>query len=336
MSGRKAGYKSGGAEPHRAGHTADGAEKHGFGQRRRRRSPIFWLIPLLALTGMFASGALFMKDFLRYQEARSAYAKINAEYVQFEEGAVNGEQTLAVPQTRQAADGSAGEQADSAARTTTLTDGAGRTSLRSGLQGLPEGMEPPKLRIDFAGLQKLNPDLACVIYIPALSLCYPVAYSQDNQDYLHKSFQGKDSFAGSIFYDALSQKAFNGENTFIFGHNMKDGSMFGSLKKLAAQPELWEKNPYIYCYTAEAVYCYRMFAYYRTLETSVSYQDFEGDSGYDAYLAHVESESLNKTAADGVDFANRPSLLSLSTCSGSSGDLRFLLHGVLVEVAAAN
>ena len=211
----------------------------------------------------------------------------------------------------------------------------------------------PDLKINYDNLMKINGDFVGVIYLPALDLCYPVAHSKDNKDYLDTSFEGKKLFAGCIFLDSYAHPDFTDYNSFIFGHNMKDGSMFGSLKRMLKEregTELCEKDPYIYIYTPEKVLKYHIFSYtliatddpgydfaYNDVETSwFNRPDLtpQLESVYDRYVKEAQERSEyipSETEAD--DFAARPKLLSLSTCSGYGHVKFFLLHSALIGEA---
>ena len=170
--------------------------------------------------------------------------------------------------------------------------------------------------------------MACVLYVPALDMTYPVVYSKDNEDYLHKTFEGKYNFAGCIFYDYLSERNFKGYNTFIFGHNMKNGSMFGSLKAIYKKggEDLIADNPHIYIYTRDKVIEYNIFAYYTTAADSYSYTEVTSDDEYDDYISYIKRSSM-VDIPEGLSFEERPALLTLSTCAGQAGSgRRFVVH----------
>jgi|GEM_PF-699359 len=119
----------------------------------------------------------------------------------------------------------------------------------------------PALEADYAGLRSMNSDFVGVLYFPALEMCYPVAHSHDNLEYLKRTFSGSFNASGCIFLDRYDSPSMDDQFTLIFGHNMKNGTMFGSLKKLAQDKSLCENDPYFYIYTTEGVYVYRIFAY---------------------------------------------------------------------------
>ncbi len=101
-----------------------------------------------------------------------------------------------------------------------------RRQKKAGTQGedsvsLPYILEEP--------LREMNPEYCFWIYIPDTRINYPVARHRDNQFYLSHRFDGNKGVCGSIFADC-GEEPFNGPETLIYGHNMKDGTMFADLK----------------------------------------------------------------------------------------------------------
>ena len=94
--------------------------------------------------------------------------------------------------------------------------------------------EPP-LAVDFESLKAINPDVKGWLYIEALDISYPVVQGPDNDTYLHTTYEGTSNFAGSIFLDYQNQDDFSDGNTIVYGHNMKNLSMFGKLKQMKEQ-----------------------------------------------------------------------------------------------------
>ena len=87
--------------------------------------------------------------------------------------------------------------------------------------------------VDFDGLQAINEDIIAWLRVGALDLSYPVTQAEDNDYYLHRTFRREDNFAGCIFLDYLNEPDFSDQNSIIYGHNMKNGSMFGTLSHFA-------------------------------------------------------------------------------------------------------
>lgn len=94
-----------------------------------------------------------------------------------------------------------------------------------------EEVEETVPRIDFDGLRGINGDIVAWIQIPGIGVDYPVVQGRDNEHYLHYTFDGKANKAGSIFLDYRNRADFTDSKMILYGHNMKDGSMFSNLKK---------------------------------------------------------------------------------------------------------
>ncbi len=189
----------------------------------------------------------------------------------------------------------------------------------------------PLITIDHEQLSSINEDYVAWLYFPAMEIAYPVVKETTGNEYLYKTFEGTSNKAGCIFEDILSDENFCGMHDIVFGHNMKNGSMFGKLKQLYNKPEtaaLIDSNPYIYVYTKDHVYQYRVFAYYRTVVGSSAYSVVENKSQYDEFIKFIEPQTTYKIPDD-ISFKDYPSILTLSTCSGQSGSgRRFVIHSV--------
>ena len=93
------------------------------------------------------------------------------------------------------------------------------------------GADTCPVQVDFDALARINPDVKAWIYIKGTGINYPIVQTTDNTSYLHRTFEGKDSFIGAIFLDAGCEADFSSENSIVYGHNLKNGQMFGMLKK---------------------------------------------------------------------------------------------------------
>ncbi len=192
----------------------------------------------------------------------------------------------------------------------------------------------PLLEIDYTALQAENDDFSAILSIPVLQLQYPIVHSKDNNDYLHITFEGRENFAGCIFLDCDASADYSDRNSMIYGHNMKNGSMFGTLKRFRKEAGLCDADPYIYLYREDGVRKYRIFSYYLTREGSSAYHVVHSDVDYDGYVAAAVKNSVyQEYDSHAIDFAERPDLITLSTCAGrSGGSERFVVHAALVDV----
>ena len=117
------------------------------------------------------------------------------------------------------------------------------------------------LQVDFNKLEEINPDVIAWIEIPGLEISYPVVQGRDNDYYLHHLITGENHKSGSIFMDFHNQEDLSDRNSIIYGHNMKDGSMFGTLDQYQSQA-LYRNYPYFYMYVTGYIYEYQIFSCY--------------------------------------------------------------------------
>lgn len=186
----------------------------------------------------------------------------------------------------------------------------------------------PLLTIDFDSLEAINSDVVAWLYFPCLDISYPVVKENTINEYVHLTFDRKVNKAGCIFEDVLSDSEFRGMHDIVFGHNMRNGSMFGALKKLYASggEDILKDNPYVYVYTRDYVFQYRVFGFYNTRVGSEAYKVVETKESYDELLDFIQHSSTYQRPEE-ADFSQYPSLLTLSTCSGKSGSgRRFVVH----------
>lgn len=110
---------------------------------------------------------------------------------------------------------------------------------------------------DYEKLHGINNDLVCILSIPSLGLKYPVVQSKDNTKYLNLTFEGNKNPAGCLFMDYENTPNLTDPNTYIYGHNMKDGSMFGSLKKITGN-DFDKSGTQAYLTTEDGIYSYSL------------------------------------------------------------------------------
>lgn len=190
--------------------------------------------------------------------------------------------------------------------------------------------EKTVFRVDFEKLQKINADaIAWIRFDEPSKISYPVVKGEDNSEYLKKTFEGKKNAAGALFADAYNNSDFSDRNTFIYGHNMKNGSMFGQLRKYKSF-DFCKENPYFYIYTPDGKETtYQVFAVGIVEDTDVSYNKFfENNEEYLQYLKYLKSVSRYDT---GVEVTEQSQIVSLSTCTNVTETQRLLVHGVKIS-----
>ncbi|MCD7812667.1 MAG: class B sortase [Lachnospiraceae bacterium] len=185
--------------------------------------------------------------------------------------------------------------------------------------------------IDFASLKEVNSDIVGWLKVRAIDLSYPVVQGEDNDYYLHQSFEQEYLFAGCLFVNYENESDFSDQNTIIYGHNMKNGSMFGSLKKLRDE-DVFSKSKYFWVFTEDIIYQYRIFSARVVNSVGQTYQIVFSEEEFEEFLttAMENSEVDNST----VSVSTEDKVVTLSTCTGDSST-RFVVQGKLVQMYAS-
>ncbi len=190
--------------------------------------------------------------------------------------------------------------------------------------------------IDFDKLQEKNSDIYAWILIPGTQINYPILQSTGDEDddfYLMHNLDKSKGYPGCIYTQKRNSLDFTDRNTVIYGHNMKDGTMFASLHDYEEEVFLTE-HPFIYIYTPEGKLTYQIFAVYTAGNVNLLdyYGDFENTAAYQQYLTEVESQygedgAIIDTTVS-VDASDR--IITLSTCLGVDTE-RFLVQAKLIS-----
>ena len=183
--------------------------------------------------------------------------------------------------------------------------------------------------IDFAGLEEINEDCVAWIYIEDTAINYPVVQGSDNSYYLKHLIDGKWNSAGCIFLDSRVDSDISDRHSIIYGHHMKDGTMFSGLTKYKKQ-DYYEAHPAGLLITPEQTYRIEFFAgYVVSVEDSAWKIGFESDEEFETWIKEAKQRSWFESP---LSPAVTDRILSLSTCSYEFDNARFVLHAILVEV----
>ena len=140
--------------------------------------------------------------------------------------------------------------------------------------------------VDFEKLLEMNSDVVGWIRFDEPSeINYPVVQGRDNEEYLKRTFEANTNKLGTLFVDVNNPGDFSGRNTFIYGHNMKNGSMFAQLLKYK-DDSFYKEHPYFYIYTPDGkVRTYEIFSAGVVKDTSDSYiMDYADDAAFQTYI----------------------------------------------------
>lgn len=195
-----------------------------------------------------------------------------------------------------------------------------------------DGQWSDDIQISFEALKKENPDIIAWIRFENLDdvhISYPVLYSGDNTKYLRSDIYGNYHIAGCIFLEGLNQPDFSDYHSIIYGHNMKNTTMFGDLKRYKNEEDFYDDNQYFRIYTEDKVYRYQIFSYHEVDEMSEVYTvGFGPDDEYQAFLDRMTESSLRDT---GIHPTKDSRVVTLSTCTKTGEDKRLAVHAVCVD-----
>ena len=194
----------------------------------------------------------------------------------------------------------------------------------------PNAQLKPPIEVDFDKLKSVNEDVVGWIYVDALpDISYPIVKGKDNQTYLHQTYEKNYNFAGTIFVDYENSGDFSDCNTLVYGHNMKNGSMFGHLKKFREDDKLYKQDKYFWILTPERNYRYEIITAYTTGVNSDTYTLFKGPGEeFEKYLETIKGYSEIQT--DDTDLTIKDKIVTLSTCTGNEST-RFVVQGKRVD-----
>lgn len=190
-----------------------------------------------------------------------------------------------------------------------------------------EDAEPP-IEVDWDEMKALNPDIIGYLHVDGMPvISYPILYSGDDEYYLHRDVNGEELYAGSIFLEALNSPDFADPNCLIYGHNMADGSKFGSLKFMDSQ-EKYDANPYFWILTPRGNYRYKIFSMFRTPATSDVYLVYSWHGS--SFLAWEKMWRESSDVKTDVPLTAQDRTVCLTTCT-SDENVRFVVFGKCVS-----
>lgn len=185
-----------------------------------------------------------------------------------------------------------------------------------------------KYDIDFAALKNHNPNTIAYLEVKGTNIDYIVVRGNDNSYYLRRTFDRTWNASGWIFADYRNDFDGSDKNIIIYGHNTKDGSMFGTLKNVLT--EEWrskKENRQIVLVTEQGTFLYEVFSTYTRDPEEYYITTYFGDSDFNQFINEMASRSNYNY---GVDLSDVKQILTLSTCSDDLAG-RVVLHAKLIE-----
>lgn len=170
--------------------------------------------------------------------------------------------------------------------------------------------------VDFAALQQQYPGVVAWLKMDDVNVSYPVVQGTDNDFYLSHDPSGADNIAGSIFADYRTKSLDTDLYALVYGHNMRDESMFGPLDDYVDESFYQKGTGAFYLYTPHGVYRYKIFAVNIVDANDEAYQmGFINTQVFSAFVKQLKENSMYDT---GVDVAGSDHVITLSTCSDTN------------------
>ena len=177
-------------------------------------------------------------------------------------------------------------------------------------------------KIDFKKLKSQNQDIAGWIYIRGTTIDYPIVQGKDNEEYLHQDFNKKKSSSGTIFLDNNCKKDFTSDNNIIYGHHMKNGTMFAQLLKFREKSFLKKHNEIMIFTPDRTIHLKVISAYAQKAQNKIPVT-FANDKQKKAYIKKIESMSEQTIKTSRI---NDSHIYTFVTCSYEVEDNRTYVH----------
>lgn len=177
-------------------------------------------------------------------------------------------------------------------------------------------------KIDFKKLKSQNQDIAGWIYIRGTTIDYPIVQGKDNEEYLHQDFNKKKSSSGTIFLDNNCKKDFTSDNNIIYGHHMKNGTMFAQLLKFREKSFLKKHNEIMIFTPDRTIHLKVISAYAQKAQNKIPVT-FANDEQKKAYIKKIESMSEQTIKTSMI---NDSHIYTFVTCSYEGEDNRTYVH----------
>jgi len=266
-------------------------------RRRRRKIMIRRAIFCAALIVFFVSATMLVKYLLDYRKGDKIYENV--------EQSVFNNDTPAKP-----------------------TSGNSNTSTDPSAAAAPESVL--LTNYDHDALLALNQHAVGYLQIPALNVLLPVVQGDDNDYYLSHAITGESSKNGTLFIDCRNLEGIESQNAIIYGHNMKNGSMFGSLNKFKdAKFFSTGDNKYMYFYIQDKIYKYEIYSVHETPATSSTYTtEFQSSDAFFTYINTMIQASLHENPVDVYDDSRT---ITLSTCTNDD-NTRLVIQAVRTDI----
>ena len=175
-------------------------------------------------------------------------------------------------------------------------------------------------------LKGINSDYKLWINIPNTVIDYPVVQGKDNEFYLENNFYNEPSIAGTIFLD-YGNDVLNDKNLILYGHNMRNGSMFADINKFK-EKEFFD-NGIIKINKDSKEYVYEIFSVFIESGNNINLKNsFMSDEEFNEYVNNLKEKSMYSRESENTTIS---SIITLYTCSYEFDEARTIVCASLIE-----
>ncbi len=311
------------------------------------RKKIYLLCAFVLIFAFLGCAAWIVKYFWDSYRDGEELEELRAEYIQETQGRADGMETAEnaagsgenasdahreSPESGQADPGEG--QGETGAGAETAESGQCFDAQGEGGRTYPglEGYDVPEKAIDFAGLQEDKcEDIYAWLTVPGTDVDYPVVqHPEDPSYYLRRDLDGSYATHGCIYTEYYNSKDWDDPNTVLYGHNMRNGTMFATLHNYE-DPVFFEEHPYVYIYSPGMTRVYRVFAAYEYTNVHLLLGfDMWDEEVFEEYLESIfDEDGLNNNFNTGIELNSSDKIVTLETCVYGKSEKRYLVQAVL-------
>lgn len=187
----------------------------------------------------------------------------------------------------------------------------------------------PYLNVDFNTLKKINPDVVGWLKVENTNVNYPIVQANDNAYYLTHDFKRNKNSAGWIFLDYRNDLNNLRKNSIIYGHNMLNKTMFGSIPDNVLSNS-WLSNPnnhLIKLSTPNSNMIWKIFSVYTIEPESYYIKTLFNNIEYQQFIDTIKARSIYDF---NEELTINDKILTLSTCD-NTGKKRVVIHAKLIK-----
>lgn len=185
------------------------------------------------------------------------------------------------------------------------------------------------INVDLLKLKSINPDIVSWIFFENEDISYPVLYSGDNEKYLDTDYEGNKSISGALFIEEKNNPYLLDSHTLIYGHNMRNLSMFGKLRFYKTKKDYWKSHKYFQLITSGAKFRYKVIACKDVYSDDDIYHVIQKNESAD-YANFITQNILTGSYINSnYVYETDDELITLSTCSNFNK--RFVVTAVKVD-----